>query len=88
MTRSVKMNLSDGGRYFSKHGYEGTAPNGTKKNGAGKANWGIEGSEVELSEYMERNRRPSNPQSTSIKWLDLNKFGKEDIPSDVIEVDS
>ncbi|KAG5438869.1 hypothetical protein PCK2_000905 [Pneumocystis canis] len=71
MTRSMRATPVDGG----KHGFEGTAPNGTKKNGAGRANWGIEGSEVELSEYMERHRRPSNPQSSSIKWLDLDRFG-------------
>ncbi|KAG5520040.1 hypothetical protein PMAC_001116 [Pneumocystis sp. 'macacae'] len=86
MTRSVKAH-PESGRYFSKHGFEGTAPNGTKKNGAGKANWGTEGSEIDLSEFMERSRRPSNPQSTSNKWLDLEKFSREDIPLDVVEVD-
>ncbi|CCJ31485.1 unnamed protein product [Pneumocystis jirovecii] len=82
MTRSVKAHPESG-----RHGFEGTAPNGTKKNGAGKANWGTEGSEIDLSEFMERPRRPSNPQSASNKWLDLEKFSREDLPSDVIEAD-
>ncbi|KTW26719.1 hypothetical protein T552_02725 [Pneumocystis carinii B80] len=80
MTRSLKRPTSEGGRFFSKHGYGGTAPNGTKKNGAGKANWGTEGSEIELSNYMKQGRRPSNPQSTSVKWVDLDKFSKEGSP--------
>ncbi|QSL66015.1 hypothetical protein MERGE_003152 [Pneumocystis wakefieldiae] len=80
MTRSLKQQPLEGARFFSKHGYGGTAPNGTKKNGAGKANWGTEGSEIELSEYMKKGRRPSNPQSTSVKWMDFDRPSREGSP--------
>ncbi|KAG4305065.1 hypothetical protein PORY_001235 [Pneumocystis oryctolagi] len=86
MTRSVKTVRSESGRYFSKHGFEGTAPNGTKKNGAGKANWGIEGSEVDLTEFK-KIRRSSNPQSSSHRFLDLDKFSREDPLLDAVEMD-
>ncbi|KAI9723491.1 MAG: hypothetical protein M1828_004221 [Chrysothrix sp. TS-e1954] len=75
LTRSHKQNdrdhsgLADGTadadqhlpRYFAKHGHIDADPKKTKKDGAGKANWGKSGDEVLDEAFnMNKNRRRSN----------------------------
>ncbi|KAF2461593.1 hypothetical protein BDY21DRAFT_332640 [Lineolata rhizophorae] len=51
-------------RYFAKSGHVDADPKKTKKEGAGKGNWGREGSEIEDFEYnMTNPRRRSNSTS-------------------------
>ncbi|KAI0842677.1 hypothetical protein F5Y06DRAFT_292614 [Hypoxylon sp. FL0890] len=48
-------------RFFAKHGFVGTDPKKSKKNGGGKANWGPAGQEVIDEDFNFVNaRRPSN----------------------------
>ncbi|KAH8821016.1 hypothetical protein F5884DRAFT_766277 [Xylogone sp. PMI_703] len=51
-------------RYFAKHGFIDQDPKKTKKNGAGKGGWGVEGDEVQDTGYNLANaRRRSNSSS-------------------------
>ncbi|KAI0105173.1 hypothetical protein F4776DRAFT_479524 [Hypoxylon sp. NC0597] len=53
-------------KFFAKHGFEGTDPKKTKKNGGGKANWGPAGQEVIDEDFNFVNaRRRSNSSSLS-----------------------
>ncbi|KAH0565312.1 hypothetical protein GP486_001294 [Trichoglossum hirsutum] len=82
MTRSHKLNdrdhagLADGTaaqeehlpRYFAKHGPVDADPKKTKKDGAGKGNWGREGDEIEDYSYnMTKPRRHSNSSTAASK---------------------
>jgi len=51
-------------RYFSKHGFVDQDPKKTKKNGAGKGGWGVDGDEVQDTGFNLANaRRRSNSSS-------------------------
>ncbi|RDL37934.1 uncharacterized protein BP5553_05367 [Venustampulla echinocandica] len=51
-------------RYFAKHGHADVDPKKTKKNGAGKGGWGVEGEEVQDEGFKLTNaRRRSNSSS-------------------------
>jgi len=78
MTRSHKQNERDHAalangtatatdrlpRFFSKNGLAGTDPKKIKKNGAGKGGWGVEGEEIQDSNFSISNaRRRSNSSS-------------------------
>ncbi|KAL2157678.1 hypothetical protein VTH06DRAFT_5161 [Thermothelomyces fergusii] len=79
VTRSHKYNdkdhaaLADGAaphetlpKYFAKHGFPDADPKKTKKNGAGRANWGNAGDEVLDEDFNFHNaRRRSNSSSLS-----------------------
>ncbi|KAI1353507.1 hypothetical protein F5Y01DRAFT_312702 [Xylaria sp. FL0043] len=53
-------------KFFAKHGFEGADPKKTKKNGAGKGNWGNVGEEVVDEQFNFVNaRRRSNSSSFS-----------------------
>jgi len=83
MTRSHKQNdrdhaaIADGTsehedhlpRYFAKAGHADAEPNKTKKNGAGKGNWGREGDEIEDYAYNLTNPRRRSNSSTHAAGL-------------------
>ncbi|KAL2192028.1 hypothetical protein L209DRAFT_795534 [Thermothelomyces heterothallicus CBS 203.75] len=53
-------------KYFAKHGFPDADPKKTKKNGAGRANWGNAGDEVLDEDFNFHNaRRRSNSSSLS-----------------------
>lgn len=59
-------------RYFAKSGFEGTDPKKTKKNGAGKGGWGVDGDEVQDAGFNLSNaRRRSNSSSYSAGLKDF-----------------
>lgn len=78
MTRSHKFNDKDhaalaGGnavpheplpKYFAKHGFPDADPTKTKKNGAGRANWGSWGDEVMDEDFNFTNARRRSNSST------------------------
>ncbi len=81
-TRSHSSNEEP--RYFSKHGHADQAPNKTKRDGAGKLNWGKEGDEIadliasgEVT-MMKGRRRSSNAQSSGVPaWEVKPKYDAE-----------
>ncbi|KAI9867160.1 MAG: hypothetical protein M1813_009438 [Trichoglossum hirsutum] len=98
LTRSHKLNdrdhagLADGTaaqeehlpRYFAKHGPVDADPKKTKKDGAGKGNWGRDGDEIEDYNYnMTKPRRHSN-SSTAVSKDFKTKFEAVD-PEPVFE---
>jgi len=85
MTRSYKDNdrnhvgLADGSasaedhlpRYFAKHGPTGIDPKKVKKEGAGKANWGRDGDEMQDYDYNLANHRRRSNSSTHHSLADF-----------------
>lgn len=61
--------------YFTQHGHADANPNKTKKNGAGKGNWGAPGDELEdlinrgeIPPVFGKNRRGSNASQHEEKF--------------------
>jgi len=98
MTRSHKLNdrdhagLADGTaapeehlpRYFAKSGPVDSDPKKTKKDGAGKGNWGREGDEIEDYNYNMTNPRRRSNSSTVVSKDFKSKFEAID-PEPVFE---
>ncbi|KAL2196131.1 hypothetical protein P885DRAFT_78468 [Corynascus similis CBS 632.67] len=100
MTRSHKFNdkdhagLADGTvlpqeqlpKYFAKHGFADADPKKTKKNGAGRANWGNAGDEVMDEDFNFHNaRRRSNSSSLSSNIENLKTKFEINEPEPVFE---
>ncbi|KAJ9156343.1 hypothetical protein NKR23_g1440 [Pleurostoma richardsiae] len=73
-------------RFFAKHGHPGEDPKKTKKNGAGKGNWGGPGEEVDDEEFNFANaRRRSNSSSFSKGLNDFKTKFEVNEPEPVFE---
>jgi len=98
MTRSHKLNERDHAamaagtsnasdrlpRFFGKNGLAGTDPKKVKKNGAGKGGWGVEGEEIQDSNFAINNaRRRSNSSSYAAGLKDF-KTKFEDIETEPV----
>ncbi|KAK6454672.1 ATPase stabilizing factor 15 kDa protein [Scheffersomyces xylosifermentans] len=59
MTRTNKWTMKSEQKWFTHHGYSDSDPTKTKKEGAGKNNWGQPGDECK-EEFTHFNRRNSN----------------------------
>ncbi|RYP54702.1 hypothetical protein DL770_010948 [Monosporascus sp. CRB-9-2] len=100
MTRSHKFNdkdhtaVADGTahphehlpKFFAKNGFEGVDPKKTKKNGAGKANWGGMGEEIVDEQFNFANaRRRSNSSGYSNHQMDFKTKFEFNEPEPVFE---
>lgn len=100
MTRSHKFNDKDHAaiaegtalphenvpKFFGKHGFEGVDPKKTKKNGAGKANWGGVGEEIVDEQFNFANaRRRSNSSGYSNHLNDFKTKFEVSEPEPVFE---
>ncbi|KAK4237427.1 ATPase-stabilizing factor 15 kDa protein [Achaetomium macrosporum] len=97
VTRSHKFNdkdhsgLADGTgehipKFFAKHGFPDADPKKTKKNGAGKANWGNAGDEAIDQDFNFANpRRRSNSSSLSSNLDNLKTKFEVNEPEPVFE---
>lgn len=96
MTRSHKQNDRDHSgasagtandrlpRFFAKNGPAGTDPKKVKKNGAGKGGWGVEGEEIQDSDFvLNKARRRSNSSSYAAGLKDF-KTKFEDIETEPV----
>ncbi|KAI1487874.1 hypothetical protein F5X96DRAFT_648039 [Biscogniauxia mediterranea] len=72
-------------KFFAKHGFEGADPNKTKKNGAGKANWGNAGEEVVDENFSFTNARRRSNSSGYTNYLDFKTKFEFNEPEPVFE---
>lgn len=84
MTRTNKWTVHESkadSHYFTHNGHFGAAPNGVKKDGSGKGNWGKPGDEIndlidagEIPPLFNKHRRGSNAQTHEKKLGEVQKF--------------
>lgn len=83
MTRTNKWTVHESKaspRYFTRNGNFGVSPNGVKRDGSGKGNWGKAGDEIndlidsgEIQPVFNKQRRGSNNQQNEKKLVDIQK---------------
>ncbi|SCU87517.1 LAFA_0E07206g1_1 [Lachancea sp. 'fantastica'] len=84
MTRTNKWTIHEDkadSHYFTHNGHFGAAPNGVKKHGSGKGNWGKPGDEIqdlietgEIPPVFHKQRRGSNVQDHERKLGEVQQF--------------
>jgi hypothetical protein len=82
MTRTHKWTIHESRadpHYFTHNGFLNNSPNSTKKNGAGKGNWGQYGDElIDLADSNDINykglNRGLNAQVQEVKFKEIQKY--------------